>query len=280
MPTAGLIGGALGGIGGLVSGLSSDLLDAPNAREQRGFQVEQGALNQLDAFTAAGPGQRDVQGALVAQRDLAQQFRASSLAGGLPTGADIAATRGIAQTLFQPQQVSLEQEFGRQRTSAAQLSARLGRSVNDPVLLAKLGRSQAEQQERLQARIGATGQELALAVPGQRLFLAQESANIQSRLASQAFTNRQTLLGLGSNIGQAAQQFRINRFQVEQRGSLGAGLSGLIGGAGQGAQAGIGLSNLFGGGGGQPQNFGQQGGFGGFAQGANSAFGRGIRNLN
>lgn len=267
--TAALLAGGALAAGGLIAGLSDEttrttsrvLTDPVGARERGAFGQADLRFGQLGQFADIGPGGQDITAALGAQRGLAEQFRQAGISGGLPTAGDIGATRGIAEQLFAPEQVALQQSFERQRQEGRRTAGRLGRQINDPVLLAKLAQQETQAGERFEARRGSVAQQLALQQPERRLGFAQQAAGIQSGLATQAFRNRAALLGIGQQIGQGERQFRLQTAtrtgENVQEGSLAQGISGALGGFGQGLGLASGFGGLGGGGGGGGGGFGQ-----------------------
>lgn len=296
------LGGALGGgIAGAFAGDKKVItqrrlgpLAAASPTERLGGQLE-GNIPLLQQFADAGPGIAQIRQAFAEQLGLAPQLAAfagqqqtfqsqqrqlqqqlQGLAGGqgfLPTQQDISRTRGISEQLFAPEQVALRQRFEEQERQARISAQGLGRRLDDPILRAKLAQEQTRQQERLQAQIGARGQELALLQPRERLQLGQAAlqigagalqtgqqrlqtlgsrAGIFGGLATQALQNRLRLVELGGQIGARERNFRIQEAggdTTQITPGPGPFLGALVG-AGGGAQAGASLAGFFGGGGG------------------------------
>lgn len=195
--------------------------------------------------------QQDIAGARGAQTGLAQMLEGYSKTGGLPSEQDITGANQVAQNLYNPQRVALQQSFTEQNTEAQRLAARLGRDVNDPILQAKLRTGFMNQQAGLEAGQGAFAQQFALQQPERRLGYAGQRADILGGLATQAFQNRAAIMGLGSNLFNTERQFRANtaeRYGTNQQqsgGGLGGAITGAIGGAGSGFQVGQGIQNMF-----------------------------------
>jgi hypothetical protein len=123
----------------------------------------------------------------------------------------------------------------------------MGRSLNDPILAAKLAQEQTRQGAMLEANQGSFAQQFALAQPDRRLGYANQRANILGGLATQAMSNRQALAAMGEGILQREREFRLataNRSGTNTNTS-GGGVAGGIGGALAGGALGM---NLFGGG--------------------------------
>lgn len=252
---AALAGAAIGGVGAALlqpgeqttTSTSRVNLGQANRQEVQGFEVQQQQFNSLQDLLQAGTGREDVLNAFNAQRDLAALFGTAAESGGLPSQVDITASQDIANNLFGAQRVQQQQAFNEQRTQADRQAALLGRQVNDPILRARLAQQQTEQSAVLAAQQGATAQQLALALPQQRLNFASQRAQILGGLGSQAIANRQALLNLGAGIGQQERDFRLQT--ADRTGSqttpgastgqrIGAALTGAIGGAGAGLSLG------------------------------------------
>ncbi len=264
MPPVAIVAGAAlaGGVAGAMgskkssSGTSGLNLDEASALENKATSSIGTNFDQLTGLTNAGPGQQDVTAATGASRSFAEMLQQMSQTGGLPGQEDIAAAGGVAQNLFQPQRVAQQQAFQDAITQSNQQAAILGRSQNDPILAAKLQQENLRQRALLEANQGATQQQLALQLPGQRAQYAGQSADVLGGLATQAFRNRAALLEAGSNIQSQERQFRLNTAQkysnIEEKsgGGLGGAITGAIGGAGAGASMAGGLGSMFGAGGG------------------------------
>lgn len=274
-----LIGGIAGAAGRETSQTTSRALGPASALETTSGEITQEQLQQLQGLVGQGPGAAEVTAGLQSQQGLAERLRVLSEQGAFPEQQDILRSQDVAGQLFQAEQVGLQQSFQQQEQRTAQLAARLGRSVDDPILQARLAQQQTQAQERLAARQGAFGTQLALQQPFQRLSFAQQETGIRAGLASQALQNRQALASLGTQIRGQEQQFRLQSAPVTttQRsgGGLGGFLTGALGGAAAGSALGRGLGSgggflgLGGGGGGtvadtfQMPEFGSQFGGGG-----------------
>lgn len=238
---------AAGAVAGAIPKSSTQTVDAGQAtdRERQGLGLQDRSAKELEGLTAVGPGERDVTASLGATRDLAGMLDEYTKSGGLPGQNDISAASGFAGSIFDPQRTALKQSFVEQTTEANRQAALLGRSVDDPILQAKLRTGMMNQEAKLNSEQGAFGSQLALSLPGQRLGLAGQRADILSNLASQAFSNRSALLALGSGIAGAERQFRLNTAtrKSETGGGLGGALEGGLAGFGTGMK-------LFGAGGG------------------------------
>jgi hypothetical protein len=233
--------GAIGGVaGGLLGGIAGGQKDARSSRsgidvapetalEQQATGLLGTNLGQYGQLVQAGAGEQDVAASLQSQRGLADLLRSYSQGGFLPTQADITQSRGLAEQLFGPQ-------LRQQQVESRRLAARLGRPANDIVLQNKLFQSQSDIVNPFVAQ-------QAQNLPLQRLGFAGQLAQVQQGLASQAFANRQALIGLGSQLREQDRAYRIGtgtRYTTEESGG---GLKGAISGALGGAGAGLGFAN-------------------------------------
>lgn len=258
LPIAGaVLGGIAGSQGDRKSSTSRMQLDPASELETRGGDVALSQLNDLEKLLGAGPGQRDVQQSTQSQRSLAEMLTNFSQGGFLPSQQDIGGAQQLAQQLFAGQQEGLNQAFNQQRIQSSRNAARMGRSAIDPVLQNMLAQGQTQQQGQLNANIGSFAAQRAQELPQQRLAYAQQLAQVNQGLASQAMANRQALLGMGSQLQSQGQQFRLgtaSRTVEEQSGGgLQGALTGALGGlssfagAGQALQ-GMNFGSFFGGG--------------------------------
>lgn len=246
---AGAAGGILGSGDQTTSNVQRVMVDDPSLREQMFRRGVDRRFGELEGLIGLGPGRTDISASLASTRGLAAAFGEAARTGGLPTEADITATRGISERLFDPQRVALEQAFQDRQTDFARQAAISGRPVTDPILQAKMAQERTRAEERLQANIGSTAQQLALQQPERRLGFLGQQAQIQGGLASQALQNRQTLLGLGNQLAEQERTFRLNtatRTGSQTTPGVNPVLGGLAGAAG-GASLGAGLARGFGG---------------------------------
>jgi hypothetical protein len=264
--TALAIGAGIGALAGAIpktssQDWSSSISLGPASKtetNQLGF-LEQN-FNDLRALSNAGPGKQDVQNSLNSTRSLADMFGQYAQSGGLPTDQDISSSNQIATNLFNPQRVAMQQAFQDQSTEANRRAALMGRSMNDPILAAKLAQEQTRQGAMLEAQQGSFAQQFALQQPDRRLGYASQQANVLGGLATQAMANRQALSAMGEGILGREREFRLataNRSGTQSStsgGGIGGAISGGLAGAGMGAN----LFSMFGnsGGGGGGFNFG------------------------
>lgn len=276
---AGTLAGALGG-DSTTTQESRLILDPETGLERTANASQQQQFSDLNRFVQAGPGLSDVRAGSGAARSLAaliQQFQGT---GGLPGQQQINQANQVASGIFQAQQVGLSQAFDDQRTNAARQAAISGRSSSDPILAAKLAQEQSRQQTFLNAQQGSFASQIALDAPNREIGLASARANVLGGLASQALSNRQSLLAIGNQLRQQERQFRLSTATQKTTGStdvgtgdrISAAISGGLSGLGAGLSAGGGLQALSQGQGAAmfraPSGGG--GGGGGFAQPAQS----------
>jgi hypothetical protein len=215
--------------------------------------------NSLRDMVNSGPGQDDITRSVTNSRSLADMFGQYSQGGYMPNSQDISSSNSLAQNLFNPQQVALNQSFVDQTTQSNRQAALMGRDANDPILAAKLRTNMSNQQQMLAANQNAWAQQYALQQPMQRLGFAQQQNQMLGGLATQAMQNRQALASMGSSILGNERNYQLetsqrynngtsNNTQVQQ-GSLGGAISGGMAGLGAGLSAGSGLAGAMGGGG-------------------------------
>jgi hypothetical protein len=181
-----------------------------------------------------------------------------------PDAGDIQRGNSIADNMFRSQQLALNNMFQDQSVQANRQAALMGRSMNDPILAAKLAQEQTRQQGMLDAQKGAFGMNYAM---NNRMELLGQRANVLGGLASQALANRQNLAAMGEGIMNNERQFRLataTHYGTQEQssgGGLGGFLTGAIAGAGAGAKIAGGIPSFGGGGGGaspstfDPNNF-------------------------
>lgn len=227
--------GTLAGAFGTQSKKSMELA-GPSATGQAGEQAILQNLGQLQNYANLGPGAQDVTGGVNAQRSLADMLQSFSKGGFLPGQEDWNTANQFASQAFQPQQVAMNQAFQQNQQRTAQLAAQLGRPVNDPILQAKLAQEQMQGAERLGASQSAYASEFAQRLPQQRLGYMGQFADVKSGLASQAMANRQALIGIGSNLQQQDQNFRLQSagVNVQQGGGKQGEIAGFLAGGGKG----------------------------------------------
>lgn len=257
MALGAIAGGLLGAIAGGQGSNSSSSSEggirvAPEtALEQYANPMLQRQLQEQENFANLGPGAQDITAGVGAQRSLADMLQQYSTGGFMPSQQDYASAGQFADA-------TLGASFRQQETQAARLSAQLGRPVNDPILQAKLRQSLGEQR-------GSMVAQEARNMPMQRLQFASGLADVRSGLATQAMSNRQALMSLGSQLRGQDREWRLQtgtRWGTQSQsggGGLAGAISGGLAGVGMGAKIGglmsaFGGSGAAGGGGGMPSS--------------------------
>ena len=220
-------------------------LGPASALENQIAGMQPGQLSALEGMVNAGPGQGDVASGVKSQRDLAAMLQQYAAGGYMPSEADTAQARQYAATQFQPQQVALQQSFQEQGQRAAQLASQLGRPVNDPIIQARLAQEQMRQGAQLTAQESAMASQFAMQMPQQRLGYTAQLADVNANLASQAMSNRQALLSLGSQLQNAERNWRLGSASTTTSQTGGGGLQGAISGGLAGIGTGMGIANMF-----------------------------------
>lgn len=262
------VAGAIGGGSGSPSSASSSKnLSKAGSLENQADQSNQGNLTTLNQMANAGPGVSDVTAGSQSQRDLASMLQSYQNGGNIPTGQDISRANNYASQQFGAQKLGIQQNFQDAQQQYAQQAQIQGRNSLDPVFRNKQNIEQERQMQMLGAQQGQFASQFAMQQPEQRLNYAGQRASVLGGLASQAMSNRQALLGMGNQIQQGQQNFRLGAAgqssQSSQGGGLGGAISGGIGGLGTGLSTAQGLQNMFGSGGGNKAPSAVGGGFGG-----------------
>lgn len=214
------------------------VLANPDSLSTQGGQL-QSLFQQLSGLANQPGAQQDISAGRQATLDYANLLQNQDI---LPSQQDISSSNQFAQNIFAPQQTALNQLFQDQVTQSNRNAARMGRSINDPILANKLAQEQARQTALLQANQGSYASQLALQLPSQRLNNAMNRANALQGLSTQALNNRLQILGLGQQLGQAERNFRLQTSQQygnntqTSGGGLGGAIAGGLGGAGAGFQ--------------------------------------------
>lgn len=236
------IGGALiGGIAGSQGRAQANMSETGQAASR----TVRGGLRELNRLAGAGANRQDVREGAQSQRDLATMLQQYSQGGFLPSQTDFATAGQYAQDIFAPERQAVLSGFTEQNQRVAQMAARLGRPVNDPILQSKLATAQQQQLGEVGARQTAFRAQTAQQLPLQRLGFSQALTDVRQGLASQAFANRQMLVQLGNQVLTGQQADREARSQYQS-----PGFAGFLGGALGGAGSGLGLAGKLGGGGG------------------------------
>lgn len=266
---AGAVGGVAGAIGGIggkktaetttsqTSATSGLRLTGPSALEQQATAGTAGSFADLQGLLAQGPGATDVTAGTQSSRDLAALLQQYQQTGGMPSAQDIAQAQGFAGQMFAGQRLGAQQATLEAQQQYAQQAAIQGRGGLDPILRNKLAEQQRMQEQQIGAQQMAFGAQQAQGISQNRLAFAGQRANVLGGLASQAMSNRQALLSMGSQLQAAERNFRLATAEKygtetktgtatkEEPGGLLGGITGAMAGAGAGVQGVQGLANLW-----------------------------------
>jgi hypothetical protein len=243
----GLAGGIAGMLGGQQSQSTTRQLAPESELEKQAGQLTGSQLTELQRLIGAGPGQADVQAGTDASRQLAALLQQFSQGGYMPGANDFAQANALTQQVFAPQQQQLNQQFADQRVQANQAMAKMGRGPADPTMMNALARTQGQQQAALGAQMTSYSAQQAMAMPQQRLQYANQLAQVNAGLASQALANRQALFSMGSQLRGQEQNFRAGTASSTTTQQQPGGFGGFLSGALAGVGAGIGAASMFGG---------------------------------
>lgn len=250
-----IVGGALGALAGSqgnnASGHSTattsmslrdinDLNKGRSSLEAAGDTASLDQFNQLLALVNAGPGASAVTDATGATNNYANLLQSYLSNGGAPTAGNVSTAQSYANSIFAPQQVSLNQQFNQDRIDSSRMAAKLGRPGNDPILANKLAFSQGQLQQQLDAQKTSFGAQYADTLQGRNLDLSNSLMNVKNGLAQQAFTNRSTLLQLGQQLVGSERNYRMGTATKTTDSTSSQTSGGGIGGAIAGGLAGFG----------------------------------------
>lgn len=260
LPWLPIAGAVLGGIAGAQgtpgqSATSRRSLAPESEQEQIARQAVTGGFGQLEDIWRGQLGSQ----ATAASESLAQLLQQYQATGGVPGQVDITAGQQYAQQITAPQQAQIELAMRQSRQEAARQAGISGRAPTDFALQTRLAGQQADLMSQLGAQQSSIGAQYAQQIAQQRLGYAGQLAELRQGLASQAMQNRMAIMGLGTQVQQAGQQFRLNAAPVtEMQAGRPGGLMGALTGAFQGATGFMKLNNMFGGGASAgAQDFGQ-----------------------
>lgn len=251
--------GAIGGIGlGILGAIAGGqrqnqtqdttrILGAAPANEQQGADAASSGLKGFGDLMGYGPGQQDMQASTDSSRSLASMLAGYSQNGFMPSQQDYGYAQQMTNSIFQPQQVAMQQAFGDQNIQANRNAALMGRGPNDPVLQNMLMKEQTRQQQGLQGQMTSYMSQQAQQLPQQRLQYAQQLAQVNSGLASQALANRQALFSMGSSLQKQGEDFQTGASSTQTSQGSGGGLMGGLTGALGMFKAGAGIASAFGG---------------------------------
>lgn len=251
---AGAIGGAMGKNSSTnTSNTSGIRLGQASGLEQQAGQNISDQFGQLSSLTAQGPGAEDVSAGTQSSRDLASLLQQYQQTGGAPSSQDISQGQSFAGQMFAGQRLGAQQAALEANQQFSQQAAIQGRGGLDPVFRNKVAQQQQQQEALIGAQQNAFGAQQAQQFSQNRLGFAGQRANVLGGLATQAMSNRQTLLGLGSQIQNAERNFRLagaekygsGAQQDTAPGNPLGGISGGLGGFAAGVQGVQGLSKMF-----------------------------------
>lgn len=166
-----------------------------------------------------------------------------------PSPERIAAAEQFSNAIFAPSETALNQNLEDQRVKAANLAARQGRSLSDPILAAKLAQVQIREQANIDAQKRSLAAQEAINAP---LRQAQAAATGLNQLSQQAIQNRSALFNMGNSFVQSERRFRIQQAkqigqnQTQSSGTSGGGFKGAVGGGLSGLGAGFRIANAAG----------------------------------
>lgn len=257
LPIAGAVLGGIAGSQGTPGQSVTQRRDigAESEQERIARQTVTGGFGQLEEIQRGQLGSQ----ATAASESLAQLLQQYQATGGVPGQADITAAQQYAQQITAPQQAQIELAMRQSRQEASRQAGITGRAPTDFAFQTRLAGQQADLMSQLGAQQSAIGAQYAQQIAQQRLGYAGQLAELRQGLATQAMQNRMAIMGLGTQVQQAGQQFRLNAAPTTQTAAgRPGGLMGALTGAFQGATGFMGLANMFGGsaGGGGGQDFG------------------------
>jgi hypothetical protein len=235
------------------SSTSSVNAGTATAQEQAAGGAISSNFSQLQDFSNLGPGASDVSAGVGASRDLASLLQQYQQSGGAPSAQDIQQGQSFAGQMFAGQRLGAQQASLEAQQQYAQQAAIQGRGGLDPIFRNKV----AQEQQRAEAMIGAQqnafGAQQAQQFSQNRLGFASQRANVLGGLATQALSNRQALVGMGSQIEAAERNFRLQTATRSQSGTQdtsgtstkesGGGVGGAISGALGGLGSGLGIAS-------------------------------------
>lgn len=240
--------GALGALAGSMKDRSSQTSSVDLApmgeMEKYGGDQQMAQLKALTGMVDLGPGNQDITNSLNSTRSLADMLSGFAKGGYGPSDADITASNDLAKKLFGARAEALNQNFQDAQVFGNRQAARMGRSANDPILLNKLLQEQTRQQAMLNAEQGAFAAQDAQSRPMRQLEFANQLAQVRGGLATQAMANRQALFGLGTQLKQQEQNFRLQSATRTTESEGGGGLKGALQGGIAGFGAGMGAAGM------------------------------------
>jgi len=224
-----IIGALLGGVVGAIAGAGGSStttelnLDPAGALEKQAGSLTREQLAQLQELIGSGAGGQDVSTALSSSRQFSETLRTAA-ATGFGSRQLQRQAGAQAQAFLAPQREQLSQTFEDETTRTAQLAAQLGRSIDDPILQAKLSTARFREEALLSSQQAG----LQLQFGQQQLGLLGQATGVDQSLSAQAFQNRFGVLQAGQGVLGQQQQFRLG--SAGQTVSSGGGLAGAISG--------------------------------------------------
>jgi hypothetical protein len=206
-----------------------------SGRERSANQGVTSSYNMFGQLVNAGPGISDVRASRASNNDLSAMLERYKMEGGAdPTAGDISRAGSLSDQLFAAQRIQMGQAFEDQTTGANRQAALMGRSINDPILKAKLAQEQTRQSAVLGAQQGSFATQYAMQQPMQRLGFQQQLTDFRGGLASQAMANRQALMAAGQTIQSNERNWRLQKADKSGTGSSQAAPLGFTGAMTQG----------------------------------------------
>lgn len=216
-----LLGALAGGLGGgILGGLAEAFkpqFQMPGAGQLEQQYASLAGYGLGQAKNIYGLGAPSTQGIMGGYQSLADLYGKYMATGGMPTGQDISAGQSYATSMTRQQAVDIDQAYQEQLQQARQQAALSGRSMNDPILMARLGRERSQSLERLGAQRQGIAAQFAESLQGKRLGYAEGQAsslanifNVQNTLRQQELQNALTLGSTGMSGQQLLWQQRYN----------------------------------------------------------------------
>lgn len=181
---------------------------ATDAETQAGSAIGSN-FQTLQDFTNLGPGANDVTEGVGASRDLAALLRQYQESGGAPSAQDQSQAGSFASSIFASRRLGAQQAGIEANQEYAKAAAIQGRGGLDPIFRNKVAQQQQQNEQMIGADQAAFTANTANQFSQNRLGFANQRANVLGGLATQALSNRQALVGMGSQIQSAERNFRL-----------------------------------------------------------------------
>lgn len=185
-----------------------DAGQATAAENAAGAGINTG-FSQFSDLVQAGPGASDVTAGVGASRDLADLLKQYQQTGGAPSQQDQSQANTFAGQMFAGQRLGAQQAAIEANQTYAQQAAIQGRGGLDPIFRNKVAQQQQQSEQMIGAQQGAFAAQQSQQFSQNRLDFAGKRASVLGGLATQALSNRQALVGMGSQIQSAERQFRL-----------------------------------------------------------------------